>query len=98
LSIDGDETYSLSKVDMRNKYWSTLIFVKRDKYPWIPEDFKVYFGDDYLIKELQGYIWKINGLKVRITDSLFHNMNIDGIISSDTNNSYKYNLPLSYDY
>ena len=83
---------------MRNKYWATLLFTKKDKYTWIPDDFRVYFGDDYLIQQSMGHICKLNGLKVRVTNSLFEGINVDEIINNDTTNSYKYSLPLSYDY
>jgi hypothetical protein len=98
LSIESDFNYKISKIEMRNKFWSTLIFTKKSKWNWIPEDFKIYFGDDYIIKQFSGFIWKIDGLKVRTINSLFDGMSINEIIDSDTNNSYKYNLPLSYDY
>ena len=98
LSIDEDSEYSISKIEMRNKYWATLLFTKKDKYTWIPDDFRVYFGDDYLIQQSMGHICKLNGLKVRVTNSLFDGINVDEIINNDTTNSYKYSLPLSYDY
>lgn len=98
LNLESDSDYSCSKIEMRNKYWSTLLFTKKDKYSWIPDDFKIYFGDDYLIKQSIGNVWKLNGLKVQIVNSLFDGINIGHIINNDTNNSYKYSLPLSYDY
>jgi hypothetical protein len=81
-SLEQDQEYQLEKIQTRNRGWGCLMFLRKDSYTWIPNDLKIHFGDDYLIKQLQDRVYRINGLK------------IDSIIST----SLKYELPWSNDY
>jgi hypothetical protein len=74
--------------------------LKKNNYVWIPNDLKIYFGDDYLIKQLSGYVWKIEGLKItsEIATSVVSTDDFRSIIEEDTRNSIKYELPWSNDY
>lgn len=99
-SLESDLDYSLEQVSVRNKGWGCLIFLKKTNYSWIPSDLKIYFGDDYLIKQLRGYVWKIEGLKItsEIATSVVSTNDFRSIIEEDTRNSLKYELPWSNDY
>ena len=63
-SLEKDEEYKLEKVSIRNRGWGCLIFTKKEYYTPIPSDLKIHFGDDYLINQLKGSVWKIEGLKI----------------------------------
>lgn len=99
-SLKKDHTYTLEKVDVRNKGWGCIIFVKKSNYIMIPKDLRIYFGDDYLIKQMSGYVWKIEGLKIvsETATSVVSDANFEQIIREDTQNSRKYELPWSNDY
>jgi hypothetical protein len=60
----------------------------------------IHFGDDYLIKKLEGYAWRIEGLKIesKISTSVDSSDIIKKIIEQDNLNSLKYELPWSNDY
>jgi len=99
-SLDVDHTYTLEKVDVRNKGWGCIMFFKKSNYINIPNDLKIYFGDDYLIKHMSGYVWKVEGLRVvsKTSTSVVSNPEFEKIIREDTQNSRKYELPWSNDY
>jgi hypothetical protein len=99
-TLQNDHEFSLQKVTIRNRGWGCIIFVKKSAYTWIPNDLKIHFGDDYLIKQLVGYVWKFEGLKItsRISTSIDSNPEFEKIIQEDNRNSIKYDLPWSNDY
>jgi hypothetical protein len=98
--LDSDLEYSIEKIDVRNRGWGCLIFVKKEFYTWIPNDLKIHFGDDYLIKQLSGHVYRITGLKIssQISTSVNSDPNFYKIIEEDNRNSLKYQLPWSNDY
>ena len=98
--LEKDEEYKLEKVSIRNRGWGCLIFTKKEYYKPIPSDLKIHFGDDYLIKQLEGYVWKVEGLRIssEISTSVNSNQEFLNIIQQDNINSIKYNLPWSNDY
>ena len=95
---DGD--FYLEKVEVRNRGWACIMFLKKKNWVIIPPDLKIYFGDDYLIKKLEGFVWKIEGLKIKsdIAVSVNSNPHFNSIIEQDTKNSLIYGLPWSSDY
>jgi len=95
-----DEQWTIEKVSIRNRGWGCLIFLKKENYFEIPDDLRIHFGDDYLIKRLEGYVWKIEGLKIdsKISTSVNSSDIIKKIIEQDNLNSLKYELPWSNDY
>lgn len=99
-SLDQDQEYQLEKIQTRNKGWGCLIFIRKELYTWIPNDLKIHFGDDYLIKQLQDRVYRINGLKINsiISTSINSDPEFNKIIEQDNINSLKYELPWSSDY
>jgi hypothetical protein len=99
-NIEEDRNYFLEKVEIRNRGWGCLIFLKKEDYKQIPDDLKIHFGDDYLIKQLKGFVWRIEGLKIisEISTSVNSNPEFVNIIQQDNFNSIKYELPWSNDY
>ena len=95
-----DQEYKLESVIIRNRGWGCLIFIRKGDYTPIPNDLKIHFGDDYLIKKLNGFVWKIEGLKItsEISTSVNSNPEFLNIIEQDNHNSIKYELPWSNDY
>jgi len=95
---DGD--FNLEKVEVRNRGWACIMFFKKKNWIIIPSDLKIYFGDDYLIKNLEGFVWKIEGLKIKsdVGVSVNSNPQLNYIIEQDTKNSLIYGLPWSSDY
>jgi len=95
---DGD--FNLEKVEVRNRGWACVMFLKKKNWTIIPPDLKIYFGDDYLIKNLEGFVWKIEGLKIKsdVGVSVNSNPQLNYIIEQDTKNSLIYGLPWSSDY
>jgi len=94
---DGD--FYLEKVKVRNSGWACIMFFKKKNWTIIPSDLKIYFGDDYLIKKLEGFVWKIEGLKIKsdVGVSINSNPHLNSIIEQDTKNSLIYGLPWSSD-
>jgi hypothetical protein len=94
---DGD--FNLEKVKVRNSGWACIMFFKKKNWTIIPSDLKIYFGDDYLIKKLEGFVWKIEGLKIKsdVGVSINSNPHLNSIIEQDTKNSLIYGLPWSSD-
>ena len=102
-SIKSDNDYKLSKVLVRNKGWGCLIFMEKKNYTEIPIDLKIWFGDDWIIKNNISLIYKLSGLSIRscineIGGSSTSNDIFKDIIDMDVKNSIKYNLPWSNDY
>jgi len=99
-SLDQDQEYQLEKIQIRNKGWGCLMFIRKELYTWIPNDLKIHFGDDYLIKQLQDRVYRINGLKINsiISTSINSDPEFNKIIEQDNINSLKYELPWSSDY
>ncbi len=99
-SLDQDQEYQLEKIQIRNKGWGCLMFIRKELYTWIPNDLKIHFGDDYLIKQLQDKVYRINGLKIDsiISTSINSDPEFNKIIEQDNINSLKYELPWSSDY
>jgi hypothetical protein len=97
---DSDTEFYLEKISIRNRGWGCLIFVKKSFYTQIPDDLKIHFGDDYLIKQLEGYVWRLEGLKItsEISTSVNSDPEFHKIIEEDNINSLKYGLPWSSDY
>ena len=95
---DGD--FNLEKVEVRNRGWACVMFLKKKNWVIIPSDLKIYFGDDYLIKNLEGFVWKIEGLKIKSDISVSTNSNphLNYIIEQDTKNYLIYGLNWSSDY
>jgi len=99
-TLENDEQFTLEKISVRNKGWGCLIFTKKHFYTPIPSDLKIHFGDDYLIKEKEGSVYKLKGLKVisQISTSINSDEKFLEIIKQDNINSLKYHLPWSNDY
>ena len=99
-SLYQDQEYQLEKIQIRNKGWGCLMFIRKELYTWIPNDLKIHFGDDYLIKQLQDKVYRINGLKIDsiISTSINSDPEFNKIIEQDNINSLKYELPWSSDY
>jgi len=99
-SRNKDEDWTIEKMSIRNRGWGCLFFLKKENYFEIPDDLKIHFGDDYLIKKLEGYVWRIEGLKIesKISTSVDSSDIIKKIIEQDNLNSLKYELPWSSDY
>lgn len=99
-TLDKDLEFAIEQISIRNRGWGCLIFVKKSAYIWIPNDLKIHFGDDFLIKQLSGYVWRLNGLKIEsiISESINSNSEFNKIIEEDNKNSIKYGLPWSNDY
>lgn len=99
-SREEDSDFYLQKISVRNRGWGCLIFLKKSFYTPIPADLKIHFGDDYLIQQMSGYVWKLEGLKISspISVSVSSNPELERIIFEDNQNSLKYNLPWSNDY
>jgi len=99
-TLDKDLEFTIEQISIRNRGWGCLIFVKKSAYTWIPNDLKIHFGDDFLIKQLSGYVWRLNGLKIdsNISESINSNSEFHKIIEEDNKNSIKYGLPWSNDY
>ena len=97
---DSDDDFYLEKVEVRNRGWACIMFFKKKNWTIIPSDLKIYFGDDYLIKKLEGFVWKIEGLKIKsdVGVSVNSNPQLNYIIEQDTKNSLIYGLPWSSDY
>ena len=97
---DSDGDFYLEKVEVRNSGWGCIMFLKKKNWAIIPSDLKIYFGDDYLIKKLEGFVWKIEGLKIKsdVGVSINSNPHLNYIIEQDTKNSLIYGLPWSSDY
>lgn len=100
FNLQTDSNYSLEKISVRNRGWGCLIFVKRNEYTYIPQDLRIHFGDDYLIKRLEGFVWKLSGMKVisEISTSINSDEKFLEIIQQDNINSLKYGLPWSSDF
>ena len=96
---DSDGDFYLEKVEVRNSGWGCIMFLKKKNWAIIPSDLKIYFGDDYLIKKLEGFVWKIEGLKIKsdVGVSINSNPHLNYIIEQDTKNSLIYGLPWSSD-
>lgn len=62
-----DDVLELDELDCRVYGFGCMMILKRDNYVQIPNEFKVFFGDDYLYfynKDLKGRkIYQITGLK-----------------------------------
>lgn len=97
---ESDSEFYLENISVRNRGWGCLIFLKKSFYTWIPNDLKIHFGDDYLIKQMEGYVWKLEGLKItsEISTSINSDSEFEKIIQEDNKNSIKYGLPWSSDY
>lgn len=101
--IQKDNEYTLSKTLIRNKGWGCLIFMEKKNYKNIPDDLKIWFGDDWIIKNNIEKIYKLSGLSIKsnineIGGSSSSNTEFKDIIDNDITNSIKYNLPWSNDY
>lgn len=99
-SLENDGEFLLEKISVRNKGWGCLIFTKKQFYTPIPNDLRIHFGDDYLIKRQEGFTYKVKGLKVmsEISTSINSDEKFLEIIQQDNINSLKYGLPWSNDY
>jgi hypothetical protein len=54
--------YSLHKLDKRGWGWGCLLFVHKTKWKPIPSTLKVAYGDDWLLREIGG--WMITGIQI----------------------------------
>lgn len=99
-TLEHNQELSISPVSVRNMGWGTMFFLKKYNWHVIPADFKIYFGDDWIIKQLSGFVWKLEGAKIEATFGTSHvsNPQLEKIISEDTQNSIKWALPWSNDY
>lgn len=102
-TIKKDSEYKLSKILTRNKGWGCLIFMEKKNYKIIPDDLKIWFGDDWIIKNNIDIIYKLSGLSIKsnineIGGNSSSNDEFKDIINNDVSNSIKYNLPWSNDY
>jgi hypothetical protein len=99
-NLENDQEFLVEKITTRNRGWGCLMFLRKDSYNWIPNDLKIHFGDDYLIKQLTDKVYRIRGLKIDsiISTSINSDVDFNKIIEQDNINSLKYNLPWSSDY
>lgn len=99
-NLESDQEFFLEKITTRNRGWGCLMFLRKDSYSWIPNDLKIHFGDDYLIKQLTDKVYRICGLKINsnISTSINSDVDFNKIIEQDNINSLKYDLPWSSDY
>lgn len=99
-SLEKNEDFFIEKITLRNRGWGCFISLKRTNYFHIPPDLLIHFGDDFLIKKLEGYVWKLKGLKItsQISTSVDFDSKFLEIIKQDNINSLKYHLPWSNDY
>ena len=58
----GGGEYSLHKLDKRGWGWGCLLFVHKTKWKPIPSTLKVAYGDDWLLREIGG--WMITGIQI----------------------------------
>jgi len=58
----GGGKYSLHKLDKRGWGWGCLLFVHKTKWKPIPSTLKVAYGDDWLLREIGG--WMITGIEI----------------------------------
>lgn len=98
--LEQDLEFQVEKIQTRNRGWGCLMFLRKESYTWIPNDLKIHFGDDYLIKQLQDKVYRISGLKIDsiISTSINSDPEFNKIIEQDNINSLKYDLPWSIDY
>ena len=99
-NLQSDQEFSIEKISIRNRGWGCFICFKKENFNPIPKDLLIHFGDDYLIKKSEGFVWKLKGLKIKseISVSVDFDPKFQEIIKQDNINSLKYELPWSNDY
>jgi glycosyltransferase involved in cell wall biosynthesis len=92
-------TWGLEPITVRNRGFGCAIFFRKENYVPIPDDLKIWFGDDWLIKQNPGRVFRLHGGKVWADMSQsVENPEVKAIVDADVQNSLKYNLPWSNDY
>lgn len=91
--------WHLEPIHVRNRGFGCALFIKKENYVPIPDDLKIWFGDDWLIKQLTGKVFRLHGGKVWADMSQsVENPEVKHIVDQDVQNSLKYQLPWSNDF
>jgi glycosyltransferase involved in cell wall biosynthesis len=98
-SFINSEKYFLEQIQVRNRGFGTMMFFNKTSYTPIPEDLKIWFGDDWMIKSYEGRVFRMRGpyIKTEISSSS-GSPEFQSVIDEDIKNSIKYQLPWSNDY
>lgn len=92
-------SYYIEKISVRNRGWGCAIFLKKENYYTIPDDLRIWFGDDWLIKMNPDRVFRLNGPKIVTKMSESSEVpEFKIVIDQDVANSIKYELPWSNDY
>ena len=95
----GATDYKVEKIETRNRGYGTVMFLRKSEYVPIPEDLKIWFGDDWIIKNNVDRVYRMSGPFVKtIMSSTSSSEEFTQIINNDVSNSIKYQLPWSNDY
>jgi len=93
------DIYNIEKILVRNRGFGTMLFLTKQNYNPIPDDLKIWFGDDWLIKYYEGRVFRMKGPFIRtVMSSSSENPEFKSIIDNDVKNSLKYELPWSNDF
>lgn len=94
-----NDIFLIEKISIRNRGYGTMIFLKKSEFIPIPNDLKIWFGDDWLIKIFENRVYKLRGPYIWTHMSSSSNLpEFINIINDDIENSKKYNLPWSNDF
>lgn len=91
--------FYLQKIWLRPKGWGCALFFNKYNYHNIPDDLKIWFGDDWLMKMNPNKCYSIYGPVVNgeLSQSS-ESTEFNEIVKQDVENSKKYELPWSNDY
>jgi glycosyltransferase involved in cell wall biosynthesis len=94
-----ERNWHLEQIAVRNRGFGCALFIKKENYVPIPEDLKIWFGDDWLVKKLDGKVFRLHGGKIWADMSQsVDNPAFKQIVDQDVQNSLKYQLPWSNDF
>lgn len=91
--------YRVEHISVRNRGYGTVMFLRKSEYTPIPDDLRIWFGDDWLIKHKEGRIFRMVGPYVEtVMSTSSGSPEFQEVINQDVQNSIKYNLPWSSDF
>jgi hypothetical protein len=91
--------YRIEQISVRNRGYGTVMFLRKSEYTPIPDDMRIWFGDDWLIKHKEGRVCRMVGPYVEtVMSTSSGSPEFQKVIDEDVQNSIKYNLPWSSDF